>query len=340
MSRLSAGNKAIHQERYDCLDGLRAYSAIGIVLMHVLVNGQYTLSGFLFETFIPACTDLVFLFMILSAFSLCCGYYERIRNREFDLAVFYNKRFAKIWPFFAILCVLDFVLSPSVESLYEVFANLTLAFGLIPNADITVIGVGWFIGVVFVFYMIFPFYCYLLSDKRRVWIAFAAGYGLNRVCQIYFVADRKSFIYCFFYFVIGGLIYLYRRELTNFFINKKILNLGIMLIGFLLYCMFGRQTWILGLLFGSITIYGITYPSLVLNNPMTQYLSRISMEVYLCHMIIFRIVEKMGVVRILGDTLLSYLIVSGATIAGAVLFSIILRKAIQIIPGKRRLGGN
>ena len=28
-------------ERYEGIDGLKAYSIIGIVLMHVLVNGEY-----------------------------------------------------------------------------------------------------------------------------------------------------------------------------------------------------------------------------------------------------------------------------------------------------------
>jgi peptidoglycan/LPS O-acetylase OafA/YrhL len=33
-------------ERYDNLDGLRAYAAIGIVMMHVLANSKYALHIF------------------------------------------------------------------------------------------------------------------------------------------------------------------------------------------------------------------------------------------------------------------------------------------------------
>ena len=72
-------NVKIQNTRYDALDGVRAISAIGIVLMHVLANGNYNLSGFLFEKLIPSFTNLVFLFMVVSAFSMCCGYYEKIR---------------------------------------------------------------------------------------------------------------------------------------------------------------------------------------------------------------------------------------------------------------------
>lgn len=48
-------------ERYEGIDGLKAYSIIGIVLMHVLVNGEYGIGGFVFGRLIPSFTNLVFL---------------------------------------------------------------------------------------------------------------------------------------------------------------------------------------------------------------------------------------------------------------------------------------
>lgn len=169
---------------YPCLDGLRAYSALGIMMMHVLSNGDYQLKGFVFERLIPSFTDLVFLFMVLSGFSMCCGYYEQFISGELDLEAFYKKRFRKVWPFFACLCAIDFIVSPSINSLYEIFANLTLCFGLLPDAQISVIGVGWFLGLVFAFYFLFPFFCYLLSDKRRAWLSFLCAVILNCLCDI------------------------------------------------------------------------------------------------------------------------------------------------------------
>ena len=71
-------------ERYEGIDGLKAYAIIGIALMHVLANGEYELGGFVFDRMIPAFTNLVFLFMMVSGFGMCCGYYQKI----VDLAVF------------------------------------------------------------------------------------------------------------------------------------------------------------------------------------------------------------------------------------------------------------
>lgn len=80
---------------------------------------------------------------------------------------FYQKRYFRILPYFALLCLIDFTVEPGIETFYQLFANLTLCFGLLPEHNITVIGVGWFLGVVFLFYLLFPFFVFLLDSKRR-----------------------------------------------------------------------------------------------------------------------------------------------------------------------------
>lgn len=95
---------------------------------------------------IPSFNNFVFLFMTVSAFGMCCGYYGRIINNTISFSDFYGKRFKRIFPFFGVLVLLDIILSPSIDMLYEAFANLTLMFGFLPNAgNISVIGVGWFL---------------------------------------------------------------------------------------------------------------------------------------------------------------------------------------------------
>ena len=56
------------KERYEGIDGMKAYAIIGTVLMHILANGKYELGGFVFERLIPSFTNLVFLFMMISGF--------------------------------------------------------------------------------------------------------------------------------------------------------------------------------------------------------------------------------------------------------------------------------
>ena len=68
-------------ERYGAVDGMRAYAAIGIVLMHVLYNiDEKPSENYITLTLIPWFTDFTLMFMVISGFSLCCGYYERVKT--------------------------------------------------------------------------------------------------------------------------------------------------------------------------------------------------------------------------------------------------------------------
>jgi peptidoglycan/LPS O-acetylase OafA/YrhL len=320
--------------RYDKLDGLRAYSAIGIVLMHVLLNGSYELGGFVFDELIPSFADLVFLFMVISGFSLCCGYYEKIVNGQISLSQFYKKRFMKVWPFFAILCVLDFAFSPSLTALYELLADLTLCFGLIPNAEITVIGVGWFLGLVFVFYFLFPFFCYLLSDKRRAWFSVGVALLLNFLCEEYFDAGRSSIASSAVFFLAGGMIYLYRDALRKLVDKLWWAVLLCVAAAIAAYFLVSKVDIVILLIVVLITIYALRTPkrsTTVLCNPVAKKLSGLSMEIYLSHMVIFRVAEKAGLTHLLASDGFSYAIAAVLTIVGAILFSAVGQKVLNLM---------
>ena len=206
------------KERYENIDGIRAYACIGIVMMHILANRKFSLTGFIFEKLIPSFTNFTLLFMLLSAFSMCCGYYERFQNGTISMEQFYIRRYQRIWPFFALLCTAEMILDHSLKAIYEWFADLTLAFGLIPNHGIEVVGVGWFLGTIFVFYMTFPFFVFLMKGKRRAWFVMGICLILHILCIVRFEGanKRENIIYSSIFFVAGGLIYLYRDSLKIF----------------------------------------------------------------------------------------------------------------------------
>ena len=94
------------RENYSSLDGLRAYAAVGIVLMHVMANMATKPSdNFLTGEVIPWFTNFTLLFMIISAFSMCCSYYERVKSGAITPAKFYAKRYHRTWSFFAMMVV-------------------------------------------------------------------------------------------------------------------------------------------------------------------------------------------------------------------------------------------
>lgn len=292
------------KERYNNLDGLRAYAAIGIVMMHVLENGNYAVSGFWSTRLIPSFTNFTFLFMIISAFSMCCGYYDRLKNGTIDLEAFYKRRYQKIWPYFAALCTLALLMSFSEKSFYEYLADLTLAFGLIPDNRIEILGVGWFIGIVFLFYMLFPFFVFLMSNKRRAWFTFVICLMLNMLTLVRFTSaeGRDNFIYSAVFFVAGGLIYLYREKLRN----KVAATISGMLTVLLIIIFYSFHGQLFGeylslMIFSSMLIFAVSVTTVRgLSNKVLAFISGISMEIYLSHMVIYRLLEKMHGTKLLG----------------------------------------
>ena len=309
-------------ERYKGLDGLKAYAILGIALMHVLANGEYVIEGFVFEKLIPSFTNLVFLFMMVSGFGMCCGYYRKIIDRKITMEEFYVKRYMKIWPYFALLCLLDFVVSPSKESLYEVFANLTLCQGLLPNPNISVIGVSWTLAVIFVFYMLFPFFCFLIGNKKRAWRVAIVALVFNWLCDLYFNAGRTNILYDGIYFIFGGLILLYRKELAEFAIKYKVLAGIILLATTIAYFMVGASTLTMLAFCTAALVYTIGCKQGVLVNPIANFLGSISFEIYLCHMVIYRILEKLQLLYLFGNGLQAYIFTAVLVVCGSVVFSI------------------
>ena len=326
-------------QRYDAIDGLRAYAAIGVAIMHIKVNG-FNFPGFISERVIGEMGNFVFLFMVISAFSMCCGYYDKIVQNRITVVEFFGKRYAKIWPFWALICTLDLVLSPELTTLYEYFADITLCFGFLPNANISVIGVGWFLGLVFVFYLLFPFFCYLISDKRRAWFSFAAALVFNLICQNYFFDSehvvetfdvRTNILYCAVFFLAGGLIYIYRLEIQRFSEKMHWFVLVCCIIMAVVYFAIGSSVFTLLAFSVMLLIYAIGDKKTtgILRNTVTKFISGISMEIYLCHMVIYRIVEKFHLLYMFENEILSYIFAVILVITGAILFSLVVRWGIN-----------
>lgn len=315
---------------YYSLDWLRVISCIGIIMMHMLANNTYTLSGFIFKTIIPSFSNLVFLFMSISSFGMCCGYFEPVMCGRIDWTDFYKKRYLKILPFFAVLIILDLVVEFSKESVFEAVADISLLFGLFPS-HISVIGVGWFLGVVFAFYLIFPFFCVLIEDKKRAWLSFGASIVLNYICGSYFGQGRSNIVFCLCYFIVGGLIYLYQDNIKK--INRNITAI-IAILSIIAYYIFVQNTFRCLVASSAILIFAVSTKGGY--NKFIHFLSGISMEIYLSHMMIFRIIEKVRLNNVIGNGICQYIFTVCVVLIGTICFSVFMQKILFII--EKRIG--
>lgn len=94
-----------------------------------------------------------------------------------------------------------------------------MCFNLLPNPNIEVIGVGWFLGTVFTFYMLFPFFTFLLDKKKGGWMVLPLSLVFCYIAIVNFGTldfvvkpiDKVNIIYSAPFFISGGMIYLYRQ---------------------------------------------------------------------------------------------------------------------------------
>lgn len=309
-------------QRYNNIDGLRTLAAVGIVCMHVRANIGFSITGgeitnYVVNTLIAQMRNFVQLFFMLSGFSMCCGYYEKIKNNEISLNKFYNKRYLKILPFFALIVLIDlavtFLLDNNIQfgSLAEAFADLTLMFGFYTTEGMSVVGVGWSLGVIFGFYILFPFFVYLIWNKKRAWLSLLITTAIYILCAVYFDSGTSLTFRWMCYFVLGGLIYLYKDSIANMLKGKTWLGILLIIAGFATayaipvtgYGFIEITARLLKFMVGySMMLFGaLSADTKLLSNFITKFIGKVSLEIYLAHMMIFRVIEKLGLTKIAGE---------------------------------------
>lgn len=341
--------------KYTSLDGLRAYAALGIVIMHVHANVEIMpKGGFLFNTFIPSLTHFVYMFIVISAFAMCCGYYDKIKNGQISPNEFYLKRYKRLLPFFALLVFVDTIvphapnkfeienmigdsatgITAFTQSIYDAFAELTLAFNLLPNPS-PPIGVAWFLGVIFLFYMIFPYFVFMMDNKKRAWLSLCLCYLFCFMAVDYFLTGkfinwemtRHSIVYDAPFLAWGGIIFLYKDKVTNIVTKNKLIILSVC---WMLTCVYWfvpvmKSGFMFVLIMTLITAAWLSYAmgteGAILNNCFTRYLSGISLEIYLCHMACFRVVAFLRIPNYIDNIYVIYVISCILTILISIIVS-------------------
>lgn len=335
--------------RNNNMNFIRTVACILILFMHVKHNYNFNFSINSLD-FINNAGRLVPLFFVLSGYSLCSGYYDRIKSNKISIYDFYKKRYIRILPFFALLTFIDIFStmildkSISLDILYESFANISLLYGFLSNINISVIGVGWSLGIIFAFYILFPFYCFTIWTKKMAWCSFFLSLIYNYLCSTYFLYNGSvanvSLLRWSCYFYLGGIIYLNKEFITNFFQQKNFL-VSVIIGNLLVVCGFyivliGINTnsdnttislTIAYMLSFSLILIGTMCPENILFvNKFTSLISGISFEIYLSHMLIFRIIEITYIKYQTTFNIIQYLFICILTLVGSIIFINIFKK--------------
>lgn len=103
---------------------------------------------------------------------------------------------------------------------------------------------------------------------------------------------KVNIIYSAPFFIAGGMIYLYRQGIKSWVEKHRVIALALCLVLTILrFAVDIKGLFILPnlIVFAAWLIYAIGSRNIVLNNRVAKYLSGISMEIYLCHMMFFRV---------------------------------------------------
>lgn len=355
--------------RYKGFDGLRALCALGIAMMHyqafIVVKPS---ENFFTDRCIPFFTEFVFMFFMISAFGLCCGYYNKLKGDEngqcaFNVNLFYSRRIKKIWPYFALLVFIDVIVyflqngfTPTHDmkgELSEAFANLTLCFNLLPNSDFKVMGGGWFVGTIFLFYILFPFFCFLLHSKKRAWIALLVALVMHILVVNYFLTEdfvtvriidcaRHNILYSFPFLFVGGMIFLYKNKIDIWIsdLPSRWILLAVTAILTLIQVtfkplIFGENRLFLLILFAFWLCYGMSNGIKIggcrfLDNRVMKFLGDISMEIYLTHMMMFRALEKIHLENMIDNPDILFIVTYVVGITMTIMFAYFVKNFVFV----------
>ena len=301
--------------------------------------------GGVLDKVIPSFDYLVYLFMIISGFGMCNGYYQKLKTGTYNIDAFYSKRYKRTVPFFALLILLNCVIEFTPKTLCEGLMEVTMLFGFLPNNALSTIGVAWTLGAIFAFYIIFPFIVFLLYSPKRGIVSFVISLAITYMCQCYFMTGRfvtenfvmrHSFLYCLPYFLIGGIVYLYKDEIERFINQFKVISLCVVLaltVGY--YITPDVINSINIVVIKTLILYtgwlslALGYDNRLMNNKFTNYISNLSMEMYLSHMVVFRIVEKIGIMERIESPVIRYMTTYLLLVMLLVMGLTIYRKAIN-----------
>lgn len=112
----------------------------------------------------------VILFFVLSGFLITYLIVKELEAKTFSFKKFYHRRILRIWPLYYLILLISYILfEPSFS-----IKGLLLCLSIFPNVA-HAIGEGWqsspqiwSIGVEEQFYLIWPFFIYLIPQKRII----------------------------------------------------------------------------------------------------------------------------------------------------------------------------
>jgi peptidoglycan/LPS O-acetylase OafA/YrhL len=281
--------------RLTFIDSLRGLSIVWVVLFHMLYIPQPNPE-------IPAWAhpwvargDMgVTLFFMISSFSLCYTM-RSYQGHDRSLLSFYLRRFFRIAPLYYILFLVHILRTwryythgKNRLDISDWSANLLFLFNLFPDNQVGIVWACWAIGVLAIFYLIFPLLYQLFNNIWKGLVLVVLTLLLAHVLEP--ILGRQYFQWSFLrhlpIFAVGMLVF-YVLDRISEVRGKRTVGTALMCLSLLLFILLVRRDltsyyW-QGLVFSSLMLGLAFSPFTAIVNRATLFLGKISYSMYLWH---------------------------------------------------------
>ena len=291
-------------ERTKYITGLRAYSALGVLLIHSGGGGLRELSSFT-NKIVDFGKYGVVSFFVISAFTISMSV---DRMEQFNLKEYFFKRFLRIAPLFYIVTLFCFFFTGGNEYFNNLFGVQSNLYSLILHLTFlnlfdvrhinNIIGVEGTVPIEFAYYLFIPYILILFKKNKKIIypIVIAAFifsfYSFQFFSRFYnktnlFISHNLSLEKYLFTFIIGIAGYLLWRERKEFSFGSSLallfhfILLASMIKWEIQYPEIYFALWVVGLVF--ICSGKSWLAKVVFENPVIEYIGKISYSIYLVH---------------------------------------------------------
>lgn len=305
----------LYRKNTQFLTGIRGFAALGVLMIHC--TGSFKGHNELLDNILNFGKYGVVVFFVLSAFSLSISMHNKPPGNRRNLAHYWNRRFWRIFPLYAMLCTAAWglinytgiILSTegnSSSSLTDLLAHLTFLNAFNHEYANSILGVEWTIPLEMLAYAFLPILYY--KTKNQSWkVGLLITIILYIICkqkslpeailpdgQTFFKHSHSLWKYLFAFY--AGTFVFNRISTSAIRLTQKqstVLSYGLIIFLPIFAACFPSSEnlivtmWVIAIIY---TLLGVSQgPRRLFENRLILHIGKISFSLYLLHMLLYQI---------------------------------------------------
>lgn len=339
------------------IDALRGWAVIGILMVHTGLYGRLD-SYPLFYKIIMQGARGVQLFYVASAFTLFLSFQNRIGRESFPIKNFFIRRFFRIAPMYY-LGIIYYIMQDGLGPRYwlgdashisfaNILSNVFFLHGFSSYWINSVVPGGWSIAIEMAFYIVLPFLFFRIKNRNDALLFFTISIIIKTLLYIVFsnfplISDKRLWEeYLFMYFpsqlpvfALGILLYFYSIDISKE--GHKCSGKLLLFIGLSLWFQLATgidyifpEHILWSAAFYTVALALSRYTSLLLVNPIINYIGKLSFSMYLVHFAVLYWLLYFDFTNYFADDIINYTVRFYIVVMVTVLISSITYKYIEL----------